>query len=63
MGIIQPFGFSIPNVMPIIAVLNLGTFLMLVFMVKGMRVSQLGGVVLLSTYFGMVASIILLDFH
>jgi hypothetical protein len=60
MGIIQPFGFSIPNVMPIIIVLNLGTFLMLVFMVKGMKVSQLGGVVLLSTYFGMVTSILLL---
>lgn len=60
MGIIQPFGFSIPDVMPMIIVLNLGTFLMLVFMVKGMRVSQLGGVVLLSTYFGMVASVILL---
>jgi Ca2+/Na+ antiporter len=43
-----------------IIVLNLGTFLMLVFMVRGMRVSQLGGVALLSTYFGMVASVILL---
>jgi len=60
MGIIRPFEFPISDVLPILAVLNLGTFLMLVFMVKGMRVSQLGGVILVSTYFGMVASILLL---
>ena len=60
MGIIRPFGFPISDVLPILAVLNLGTFLMLVFMVKGMRISQIGGLILVSTYFGMVASILLL---
>ena len=60
MGIIRPFEFARADILPVIAVLNLSTFLVLIFMLKGMKISQLGGVVLVSTYFGMVLSVVLL---
>jgi len=57
MGITKPFEFDSAEILPLIVVLNLSTFLVLVFMLKGMRITQLGGVVLMSTYFGMVLSV------
>jgi cation:H+ antiporter len=60
MGIVRPFEFGRADVLPVLVVLNLSTFLVLAFMLKGMRISQLGGVVLMSTYFGMVLSVVLL---
>ncbi len=54
MGIIKPFSFERANVLPVLAVLNLSTFMMLLFMVKGMRITQLKGLVLISSYFGLV---------
>jgi cation:H+ antiporter len=60
MGIIKPFEFSSEMLAPLLAVMNLATFLVLVFMVKNMRISQTGGLVLLSTYLGMVLSVVLL---
>jgi cation:H+ antiporter len=60
MGIAKPFEFGQAQILPLIIVLNLSTFLVLVFMLKGMRITQLGGVVLMSTYFGMVLSVALL---
>lgn len=60
MGITKPFEFGQEQILPLIIVLNLSTFLVLVFMLKGMRITQLGGVVLMSTYFGMVLSVALL---
>lgn len=59
MGIIKPFGFGISHVLPLIAVLNLSTFLVLIFMTRGMRISQLGGWALMSTYSGMVLAVVL----
>lgn len=47
MGIIRPFSFGTEEVLPILAVLNLSTFLVLVFMLRGMRISQLSGYVLI----------------
>lgn len=60
MGIISPFKFEASSVLPILAVLNLSTFVMLVFMVKGMRITQMNGIVLMSTYFGMVLATLML---
>jgi cation:H+ antiporter len=60
MGIVKPFDFGSAEILPMILVLNLSTFLLLLFMIRGMRISQLGGVVLLSTYFGMVLSVVFL---
>ncbi len=60
MGIISPFEFSSKAIIPILAVLNISTFAMLAFMVKGMKVTQLGGILLMSTYFGMVLAMIML---
>lgn len=60
MGIIKPFTFSAGMVLPLLIVMNLTTFLVLAFMIKNMRVSQVGGIVLVSIYFGMVLSVILL---
>jgi len=60
MGITNPFEFGSAKILPLIIVLNISTFLVLVFMLKGMRITQLGGVVLMSTYFGMVLSVTLL---
>ncbi|MBN1678138.1 MAG: sodium:calcium antiporter [Candidatus Thermoplasmatota archaeon] len=60
MGITKPFEFGRAEILPLIVVLNLSTFLVLVFMLRGMRISQIGGVVLMSTYFGMVLSVALL---
>lgn len=60
MGIISPFSFDSKVVIPILAVLNLSTFMMIVFMVKGMRITQLNGILLMSTYFGMVLATLLL---
>ena len=62
-GILNPFEFDTTEVLPTIAVLNLSTFLVLVFMMRGMKITQLGGVALISTYFGMVLSIVLLSLH
>jgi len=60
MGIIRPFEFASEMVAPLLVVMNLATFLVLVFMVKSMRISQIGGIVLVSTYLGMVLSVVLL---
>jgi cation:H+ antiporter len=60
MGITNPFEFGSADILPLIVVLNLSTFLVLVFMLRGMRISQIGGIVLMSTYFGMVLSVALL---
>lgn len=60
MGLINPFEFSTEMTRPLLLVMNLATFLVLVFMVRNMRISQLGGVVLISTYLGMVLSVIFL---
>jgi cation:H+ antiporter len=60
MGIIKPFSFSAGMVLPLLIVMNLTTFLVLAFMIKNMRVSQVGGIVLVSIYFGMVLSVVLL---
>jgi cation:H+ antiporter len=60
-GIIRPMSFDMSSVLPMIIVLNLSTVLVLVFMTRGMRISQFGGIVLMSTYFGMVLSVILLS--
>ncbi len=59
-GLISPMETDTSQVMPILAVLNFATFLVLVFMLKTKGISQVGGYVLMSTYFGMVLSIILL---
>jgi cation:H+ antiporter len=59
-GIIRPFSFDTSEVIPVIAVLNLSTFLVLVFMLRKGRIPQVGGYVLLSTYLGMVLSVVLL---
>jgi cation:H+ antiporter len=61
MGIIKPFGFGTAEVFPLLIVMNLATFLVLVFMIKNMRISQVGGITLLSVYFGMVLSVFLLS--
>ena len=61
MGIMKPIDFDISKVLPLIIVLNLATVLVLVFMTRGMKITQLGGVVLVSTYFGMVLSLVLLS--
>ncbi len=60
MGLIKPFEFAASSILPLVVVLNLSTVLVLAFMVKGMRISQVGGVVLISTYFGMVLSVVML---
>lgn len=57
MGITRPFEFGRAEVLPLIIVLNLSTFLVLVFMLRGMRITRMGGMVLMSTYFGMVLCI------
>src|SRR5512137_2352555 len=60
MGIIQPFQFEKDMVAPLLVVMNLATFLVLVFMIRSMRITQVGGIVLVSTYLGMVLSVVLL---
>jgi len=60
MGILKPFDFSSQMVAPMIVVMNLATFLVLVFMVRSMRITQVGGIVLVSTYLGMVLSVVFL---
>ncbi len=60
MGLLRPFEFEPVDVLPLLTVLNLSTFLVLVFMVKDMRISQIGGIILLSTYFGMVVAVLVL---
>ena len=60
MGIISPFSFDSKMVIPILVVLNLSTFMMMVFMVKGMKITQLNGIVLMGTYFGLVLATIML---
>lgn len=62
MGIIQPFTFDRTMVLPMLAVLNLSTFMMIVFMVKGMKITQLKGLVLISTYFALVLSMLFILF-
>jgi len=47
-------------VIPILVVLNLSTFMMIVFMVKGMKITQLNGILLMGTYFGLVLATIML---
>lgn len=63
MGLIQPFEFELGDVLPMIAVLNLSTFLVLAFMLRKLRIPQLAGYVLMSTYFGMVLAVMLLWLH
>jgi cation:H+ antiporter len=60
MGIISPFDFDRNTVIPILIVLNLSTFMMFVFMVKGMKITQLNGILLVSTYFGLVLATLML---
>jgi cation:H+ antiporter len=60
MGIIQPFEFDAAFVLPLLAVMNLSTFMVLLFMAKNLRISQLGGVALVSSYFGMVLCVVLM---
>ncbi len=60
MGMIRPFSFDTHLVIPILAVLNLSTFMMIVFMVKGMRISQVNGIFLMSSYFGLVLACLML---
>lgn len=60
MGIIRPFSFDTQSLIPILTVLNLSTFMMIVFMVKGMKISQVNGIVLMSSYFGLVLASVLL---
>ena len=45
-----------------LVVLNLSTFMMLMFMVKGMKITQLKGILLMSTYFGLVLCTLLVVF-
>jgi len=63
MGILYPFEFTdiqMTEIIPIIAVLNLSTFLVLAFMLRGMRIGQVGGIALMSTYFAMILTVVLL---
>jgi cation:H+ antiporter len=60
MGIVRPISFELDEVIPILAVMNLSTFLVLVFMLRGKHIPKMGGYVLLSTYFGMVLTVLLL---
>lgn len=60
MGIISPFKFDSSTVIPILIVLNLSTFMMFIFMVKGMRVTQVNGILLMSTYFALVLATVML---
>jgi len=60
MGLMQPFEFDRLDVLPIIAVLNLSTFLVLAFMIRGMRITKISGMVLVSTYFGLVLAVLAL---
>jgi len=60
MGIISPFSFDSKTIIPILVVLNLSTFMMIIFMVKGMKITQLNGIVLMSTYFGLVLATLML---
>jgi len=60
MGMIKPFEFSAESIWPMIIVLNLSTLLVLVFMMRGMKISQLGGVFMMSTYFAMVLCVLFL---
>ena len=62
MGIIQPFDFDRSVVLPILVVLNLSTFMMIMFMVKGMKITQVKGIVLISTYFALVLATLFLLF-
>ncbi|MCU0852676.1 MAG: sodium:calcium antiporter [Thermoplasmata archaeon] len=62
-GILNPFEFATKEVIPTIIVLNLSTFLVLAFMMRGMKITQMGGIILISTYFGMVLCIALLSLH
>jgi len=61
MGIVRPFEFEVSGILPILAVLNLSTFLVLLFMLRKMRISQTSGYILMSTYFGLVLSILLVN--
>ncbi len=61
MGIIRPMEFEVSRIIPLVAVLNLSTALVLIFMTKGMKIGQVGGIILMSTYFGMVLSVVLLS--
>ncbi len=60
MGMIKPFEFGRTEILPMILVLNLATFVLLLFMMKGMRITRIGGIVLMSTYFAMVLSVVFL---
>ncbi len=61
MGIVHPFDFEVSGILPIIAILNLSTFLVLLFMLRRMRISQLSGYILMSTYFALVLSIFMVN--
>ena len=60
-GIISPMAVDFSDVMPILAVLNLATFLVLAFTLRTRGISQVGGYILISTYLAMVLCIILLN--
>lgn len=61
MGIIRPFDFDNGSVIPLIAVMNLSTFLVLIFMARSMRITQVGGIALMGCYFGMVLCVMMLS--
>jgi len=58
MGIFKPITFDANNALPMIIMLNLSTLMVLVFMVKGMRISQVAGILLMSSYFAMVLCVV-----
>lgn len=60
MGIVKPLEFSAQSILPMIMVLNLATLMVLVFMIRGVRISQLAGILMISTYFAMVLCVVLL---
>jgi len=60
MGMVKPFDFDAESIWPMIIVLNLSTLLVLAFMVRGMKISQFGGILMMSTYFAMVLCVFLL---
>ena len=58
MGIFKPITFDAGNALPMIIMLNLSTLMVLVFMVRGMKISQMAGILLMSSYFAMVLCVV-----
>ncbi len=62
MGIVKPMVFDTQTTLPIIIMLNLSTLMVLLFMLKGNRISQMAGILMMSSYFAMVLCVFLLEF-